>query len=410
MRALFGVAMLLLGACGQRPAPSVIESPAASAAMPAPSHVTATATAIVPSSPSAASGVQAEPLGAVIGEWIFVLSAVPPQPNVGIEDHEIWAISADGRTSKRIVRYRPVWGGPVNRLGAVTNNLARQISPDGRKLVVAASASAGAGPYRIFSVDLLTGAIAQLTQDVQFTDLEPLWSPDGSLIAFSRFSADREERDLWLMQPDGKGHRSLATNVGSLFTFTPDGRDVCFAQNSRYVCAEVSSGRLRELSGGVLIPRPIGSGVPSAWRVGAPAFVGAFGSPARIEIADGIALRQRTLTTSLFGDVRWRPGMDEILVVTTRGDDWGAMWSLRMDGTSRRIPTDLIVRRAEWSSDGRSVVTIAAEARHVPLPPALPPATSLHRVDPERGAAVEIFRPVRQSGYGLFDVATIVYR
>jgi dipeptidyl aminopeptidase/acylaminoacyl peptidase len=405
--------MIVAVACGQRALPA--ESPPAGTASATAVIAAPTSTQgplVTPSqtpTATASAAIETAPLGSVSGEWVFVLNQVPPEPNIGREDHEVWAVSANGRTTKRVAKYKPVWGGPINTLGAVTENLSRQLSPDGRKLLLAATASAA---HRIFVVELATGGVTQLTNDARFTDLEPMWSPDGGLIAFARVALSGERvRELWLMRPDGGSARQLVGKVGSLFGFTARGQEVCFVgASSTYACADVSSGQTREFTGTVTVPRGIGSGIPSAWRAATPAFVGAFSPAPRIEVADALGQPLRTLAASLFGDVRWRPNADEVLVLTLFGDDWGELWRVTTAGARQRVATPLVARRAEWASDGSGIYVIAVEARTAPPPPALPPATSLHRVSADGATAIELFRPTRQSAAGLSDVTSVVYR
>jgi TolB protein len=58
----------------------------------------------------------------------------------------------------------------------------------------------------------------------------PIWSPDGSWIAFAGWHPGARTADLYVVRPDGSGARRLATDV-SLFDhpWSPDGTSIAFA-------------------------------------------------------------------------------------------------------------------------------------------------------------------------------------
>jgi Tol biopolymer transport system component len=75
------------------------------------------------------------------------------------------------------------------------------------------------------------GGASQSITDSDAIDLGPSWSPDGTKIAFTRFTPD-DQRELWIVNPDGSGARKLASspmfdnpNTGYDFTpqWSPDG-------------------------------------------------------------------------------------------------------------------------------------------------------------------------------------------
>src|SRR6266542_6954651 len=119
-----------------------------------------TAEPIPPPSPSplVVPGIEVSPLGEVHGDYVFVLAVKPPP--TGPEEGEIWAAPLDGGTAKRVVRWtaRSFGGYGVHQGFGV---LARQLSSDGRRLVIPAPPSV-LGPARLGGglavVDLVTGA------------------------------------------------------------------------------------------------------------------------------------------------------------------------------------------------------------------------------------------------------------
>lgn len=76
-------------------------------------------------------------------------------------------------------------------------------SPDSRTIVFA---SDNMGSPDIYTIDLETGAIHQLT-DHPAADSNPVWSPDGSEIAF--ISNRDDQTEIYLIKPDGSDLRRL---------------------------------------------------------------------------------------------------------------------------------------------------------------------------------------------------------
>ncbi|MBN1563102.1 MAG: PD40 domain-containing protein [Anaerolineae bacterium] len=71
-------------------------------------------------------------------------------------------------------------------------------------------ASDRSGNYEIFLLDPATGLTTQIT-NLPANDVEPVWSPDGSLIAFA---SDRDgDYELYVMRADGTDVRQLTNNL-----------------------------------------------------------------------------------------------------------------------------------------------------------------------------------------------------
>jgi len=88
-----------------------------------------------------------------------------------------------------------------------TNNEIRMINPDGT-------------------------ALLNLTEG-QATEDGPVWSPDGSRIAFNTGPSDQPlESDVAVMNPDGSGRMTLTNHPGFDFgpDWSPDGRQMVFVR------------------------------------------------------------------------------------------------------------------------------------------------------------------------------------
>ena len=112
-------------------------------------------------------------------------------------DAEIWTMDADGSDLRRVT-FDQTWTGQPSW------------SPDGEKLAFASGEEGSCcvnSDVEIYSVDADGSDVQRLTDNDKYED-NPAWSPDGTRIAF------RDERDVWVMDPDG----SDPTNLTDGFT------------------------------------------------------------------------------------------------------------------------------------------------------------------------------------------------
>jgi Tol biopolymer transport system component/DNA-binding winged helix-turn-helix (wHTH) protein len=105
------------------------------------------------------------------------------------------------------------------------------ISPDGNHLLYAAvTTRSNLASLRLSpETHEPLGAPEHLTHYTNERNYMPRFSPDGSTIAFERFSAGRES-DIWLIDPDGSNDRPLTTSPG--YEYRPrwsfDGKRIFF--------------------------------------------------------------------------------------------------------------------------------------------------------------------------------------
>ena len=123
--------------------------------------------------------------------------------------------------------------------------------------------------YDIFVADLATGSATQLT-DAPGSDGWPVWSPDGSAIAFASERDDcvhaasdarcwvtgdlDEHHDVWVMDADGSNQRRVTPEFGQFLTWSPDGRSLLISGYSLYVIRPDGTGHAEVRAGAGGLP------------------------------------------------------------------------------------------------------------------------------------------------------------
>jgi Tol biopolymer transport system component len=128
----------------------------------------------------------------------------------GYETSSIWIMGADGSSP------RPLVDGDHDRDPAV--------SPDGRS--VAFIRATDAGGSRLYRADMLGGDPVPVYEEHDQGALhhQPVWSPDGSRIAFEHASGDGSSHALVVVGADGQESRTISgVSVGEWFSWSPDG-------------------------------------------------------------------------------------------------------------------------------------------------------------------------------------------
>lgn len=140
-----------------------------------------------------------------------------------------FALSKDGKQLALVVRgdvftVSVAKGGEARRL---TDNPTRDHdvawSPDGKSLVYSSNRD---GSYRLYRVEVATGATTQLTRGSGI-DSDPQFSPDGKWIAFLR----GPQTALYVIRPDGSGEQLAAAGPKIWeFSWSPDSRWLAFVK------------------------------------------------------------------------------------------------------------------------------------------------------------------------------------
>jgi len=129
------------------------------------------------------------------------------------DESEIWTVNLDGSSQKVLtnekgLQYNPAW------------------SPDGKRIVY--TSGKGLDIHELFVMNGDGSDKSQLTRNDNKFDILPVFSPDGSLIAFS--SNRSGAFDIWLMDRDGGNPKNLTNDeyFNTKPSFSADGENIIF--------------------------------------------------------------------------------------------------------------------------------------------------------------------------------------
>lgn len=328
-----------------------------------------------------AGGIEAYPLGALRGEYAFVLNggAITMPGTVA----EVWAVPLAGGPPRLAARY-------VNATTPATstgeNVLARQFSPDGRRLVLSAAMPRAQGGERLslFIVDLETARVTPVGAEDAADHERPAWSPDGRRIAYVKrpiigagTTASGSDEGIWVMNVDGSGARKVALPPAPagmhfpaqtyLHSWTPDGRLAWFYQAVvTLTLTDIDSGAHTEVRPAVGDVRGI------SFRTAVPRIAGSFSDrpgncPGHyVAVLDGAPERilvrapERPQCPLRIHDVRWNPTRDEILYILESTTNELHVHGL--SGATHRVVSGADAVLAEWSSAGTHLLYIHRNA------------------------------------------------
>ena len=139
-------------------------------------------------------------------------AALKPNGKIAYASHNLYTINADGTGKTELVNSQTQIRFPV-------------WSPDGTKLAFSRTISPSQDS-QIFVVNADGSNVVQLTSTGN--NYGPAWSPDGTKIAFTSV---RTGNDIWLMNADGSNQTNLTANTPDADfepTWAPDGTKIAF--------------------------------------------------------------------------------------------------------------------------------------------------------------------------------------
>ena len=361
---------------GPTPSPS---APASASPTPAASPSPA-APSSSPASPGAVpgvTGVAVSAMGPLKGDiaWVVRRTATALPGSVRAARYELVAVPLAGGDPRVAVTWMLTGarGGP----GAPVPAARQQVSPDGRSFVLSTESR------RIVIVDLVNGTARQITNDPEYLDDEPVWSRDGSKIAFRR-ARGGSEGGIWVANADGGEPRRIvigdplrASSGEPVYDWTPDGGVVCYWELiDMYRCVRTADASLFTVVQNVTGP------APADWRSASPRFVSAFsqrGAGTALLVAEEprVSGTSRTIATGRAADVeylspRWHPTADSVayVEVLTSGSRIGPALRLfvsELDGARRALQTQGAPREPEWTPSGEEVLFLGGESNTSPV-------------------------------------------
>ena len=97
------------------------------------------------------------------------------------------------------------------------------------------------GRPKLFTLDVATGSVRQVTHGAEWRDESPRWSPDGRRIAFTsnrahygpQAEAGTPDVDVFVMNADGSDVRRITTDPGNDYdpSWSPDGSALVFSSD-----------------------------------------------------------------------------------------------------------------------------------------------------------------------------------
>jgi Tol biopolymer transport system component/DNA-binding winged helix-turn-helix (wHTH) protein len=266
----------------------------------------------------------------------------------------LYVLSALGGAERRVYTAAlPTWF-PCNRIGW---------SPDGKSLVFSESVDDGTKAQLTLLTLSDMAAHALTFPSIKELDCDPVFSPDGSAIAFARGPMGSSASDLFVVKVAGGQPLRLTTaNSGGDADWTQDGSEIVFASCMKGVPGlwriPASGGTPQRVAGvgeyaanpsisrrGDQLAYTVGKQWETIWRLDLKDNRHALAAPKRLLSGRGIA---------------WRPSYSpdgKKIVFESNRMGYADIWMCDKDGSNCSQLTDLhgTTGTARWSPDGRYV-------------------------------------------------------
>lgn len=361
------LAVVVLVSCVVPPVPTATPAPVATATV----TTTGPSPTPTPSATPAFRDLKVATARDLQGDHILAVEVTTSQTSGVPAKVRILDIPVAGGAPRPLVSYTT---GPSSLTGHDVFTFSRQLSADGRRLVLSDPADvAGTG---LIVVDLIAGTARQIPLKV--AAIQPAWSPDGQRIAFEGSEPAgpfRKDSGVWVVSATGGDERQVlpsaipaGSGMGSIHGWSDDGAGVIFAHPGKGLgSVDVATGTVTRLGDAAVGIAPV------AVRARRPAIAAVLNETTgrgplvgRVEVRDTVGSPGRTVARygpdegTFLNEPTWRPDGDEILLFYA----YGAGVQLRRElvivsavtGTRRSVPTPDGVRATTWTADGRRIV------------------------------------------------------
>jgi TolB protein len=219
----------------------------------------------------------------------------------------------------------------------------------------------------LYTIGRFGGNLHRLTRN-DYADLEPVWSPDGSKIAWVRYPQETcncGPGDVWIMNADGTGRHNLTNDRADISgpTWSPDGSRLAFTwAYGIYVIDADGTDEHRISPAGSFDFDPAWS--PDGQRI---AFASAGAPDYSIDMyamdPDGTDRVQLSHTSGLIEeDPAWSPDGSRIAFSGLRpGKGWN-VFVMPAGGPGHHIVVDAFSLYPAWYPDGSKLVFYACDA------------------------------------------------
>ena len=214
----------------------------------------------------------------------------------------------------------------------------------------------------IYTMEADSSDRKQLTFSPMDSESEPVWSPDGTKIAFSRWNINSRFVEIFVMNADGSDQRRLTqSREDHSPSWSPDGTKIAF-----WGTFEGGGCEIFVMNADGSDQRAVGSGFGVAWSpdglklaVADSGYLGIY-----LINVDGSNRTQITQPPDVWSgdwDPAWSP--DGSKITFTRGADcfFGDcdnqhLWVVNADGSNATQLTDVLAYDSAWSPDGTKII------------------------------------------------------
>ena len=214
--------------------------------------------------------------------------------------------------------------------------------------------STRAGNFHIFLMNADGSNVRQLTSGDAFFDFDPVWSPNGQQLTFTRFDATFASGEVVLINDDGTGERVVAQDALA-GVWSPNGKQLAIERDGGLYLINVDGSGLT---------RVIDNASPSAFSPNGKQIAFRREQDGNVDIyvvnVDGTGLVRLTDDPAIdFGDhAGWSPDGKQFLFSSTRDGGDIDIFVMNADGTNVRQLTfnDCDDDDAVWSPNGKQIV------------------------------------------------------